>query len=83
MNIRIKKQYLEGINRVEAFGEIKEILINQDFIEPKKVSVSLCFRGKGTAGIVDLVPEEFEMISKEINSRKKLLKKTKVLKFKN
>ena len=82
MKIRVKKQNSNGIERLEASGEIREILINQDFIEPKKVSVSLCFRGKGTAGIIDLVPEEFEMINKEINSRKKLLKRTKVMKFK-
>ena len=82
MKIRIKKQHSEGINRVEASGEIKEILVNQDFMEPEKVSVSLCFRGRDASGIIDLVPEEFEMINKEINSRKKLLGKTKILKFK-
>ena len=82
MKIRVKKQYSEGINRLEASGEIREILINQDFLDPKKVSVSLCFRGNHSSGIIDLVPEEFEMINKEINSRKKLLKRTKILKFK-
>ena len=82
MKIRVKKQYSDGIDRIEASGEIKEILINQDFLDPKKVSVSLCFRGRDVAGIIDMVPEEFEMINKEVNSRKKILKRTKVLKFK-
>ena len=82
MKIRVKKPYSAGINRLEASAEIRAILINQAFLDPKKVSVSLCFRGKGTAGIIDLVPEEFEMINKEINSRKNLLKRTKILKFK-
>ena len=37
MNIRIKKQHSDGILRLETFGEIKEIFINQDFMEPKKL----------------------------------------------
>jgi hypothetical protein len=82
MNIKAKKLHSKGIHRIEASGEIREILINQDFIEPKKVSISLCFRGKDSAGIVDIFPEEFEMITKEINSKKKLLKGVKILKFK-
>jgi len=82
MNIRVKRQHSEGIHRIDAPGEIKEILINQDFIEPKKVSVSLCFRGRDIAGIIDIVPEELERINKEISSRKKLLKGVKIMKFK-
>ena len=82
MNIRVKKQHSEGIHRLETFGEIKEIFINQDFMEPKKVSVSLCFRGRNSSGIIDFTPEEIEKINKEIVSKKKLLKGIKILKFK-
>lgn len=82
MRIRAKKQDFEGIHRLEVEGEIKDVLINQDFMEPNKVSVSLCFRGNDSAGIVDLTPEEIGVINKEITSRKKLFKKAKILKFK-
>jgi len=81
MRVRVKKQNSEGIQRLESEGDIKDILINQDFMEPSKVSVSLCFRGNNSAGIVDLTPEEIGMINKEIVSKKKLLKKVKVMKF--
>ncbi|MFH1365582.1 MAG: hypothetical protein ABIH28_03290 [archaeon] len=82
MKVRAKKQEEDKISRVEASGEIKEIIINQDFIEPRKVSVSLYFRGEDSAGIVDLTPEEIGVINKEISSRKKLLKGVKIMKFK-
>jgi hypothetical protein len=81
MRIRIKKQVSGNVERLEGFGEIMEVLVNQDFIEPKKVSVSLCFRGKDGAGIIDLTPDEINGINKEISSRKKLLKGVKILKF--
>ena len=81
MNIRAKKRTPAGIQRMETFGEIKEILINQDFMDPQKVSVSLCFRGNNSSGIVDLTPEEIGVMNKEVASRKKLLKGIKVIKF--
>lgn len=82
MKIRVKKQEFGILNRIESLGEIKEILINQDFLNPRNVSVSLCFRGKNNSGIIDLSPQEFEMINKEILKKKALLKKVKVIKFK-
>jgi len=81
MRIRVKKQNPKEVQRIEAEGDIRDILINQDFMEPSKVSVSLCFRGNHDAGIVDLTPEEIGMINKEIISKKKLLKGVKVMKF--
>lgn len=69
------------VHRLETSGEIRDVLINQDFMEPKKVSVSLCFRGKESSGIIDLYPEEIELINKEVSARKKLFKRAKIIRF--
>jgi hypothetical protein len=81
MKVRVKSMELGKVRRLETSGEIRDVLINQDFMEPKKVSVSLCFRGNGSSGIIDLYPEEIDMLNKEIDSRKKLFKRAKIIKF--
>ncbi len=82
MKVRVKKQDEVGIRRLEGIGEIREIMINQDFLDPGRVSVSLFFKGSNTSGIIDLMPEEIEMLNKEMSSKKAFLKKAKILKFK-
>jgi hypothetical protein len=82
MKLRVKKQEKIIVSRLETIGELKEILVNQDFLNPSNVSVSLCFRGQDSAGIVDLTPQELSRINHEISSRKKILKGVKILKFK-
>lgn len=82
MNLKIKKKNLDGIVKLETSGELREILINEDFLHPKAASIAICFRGKNSSGIVELTPEEVEVISKEFNSKKHLIKGVKVLKFK-
>jgi hypothetical protein len=81
MKVRVKSMELGKIRRFETSGEIRDVLINQDFMEPKKVSVSLCFRGNEGSGIIDLYPEEIELINKEVSARKKLFKRAKIIKF--
>ena len=62
MNIRLKKQNNDGIMRLETSGAIREILINEDFLNPTDESIALCFKGKNTSGIIDLTPEEIEKL---------------------
>jgi hypothetical protein len=81
MHIKTKKHNADGIVRLETSGEIKEILMNEDFMNPKNASVALCFRGKSSSGIVELTPEEIEQIYKTVFPKMNLLKGTKVLKF--
>lgn len=82
MKIKIKKEDSEKVYRLEGSGEIKEILINQDFLNPKNISISLCFKGENSSGIVNFLPEEFDVINREIKYKKDLLKKVKIIKFK-
>ncbi|MEM3113039.1 MAG: hypothetical protein QXI33_01295 [Candidatus Pacearchaeota archaeon] len=81
MKIRVKKSNNDGLVRLESGGEIKEILINEDFLHPKQESISLCFRGKDSSGIIDLSSEEIERLYNTINQKKHLIKGLKVMKF--
>jgi len=81
MKIKTKKQNEDGLVRLETSGEIKEVIINEDFLNPSNVSVALCFKGKNSSGIVELTPKEIEMLSKEVTDNISMLKDIKVMKF--
>ena len=81
MKIRVKKHNADGTVRLESGGEIKEVLINEDFTNPKNETISLCFKGQNSSGIVDLSPGEIEMIYGSLRTKKHLIKGFKVMKF--
>jgi hypothetical protein len=74
MQIKIKKENKDGVVRLETSGSVKEILINEDLLNPDKESISVCFRGKSSSGIVDFTPEEIEKIYDSIKNRIHLIK---------
>jgi hypothetical protein len=81
MRIKAKKQNEDGIVKLETSGELKEIIVKEDFLNPNNSLTELCFRGKNSSGIVELTTREIEMLNREIETRKNLLKGIKVLKF--
>ena len=81
MKIKTKKQNSDGIVRLETSGEIKEIIINEDFLKPDDASIALCFRGKNSSGIVELTPKEIEILNKELVPKLHLFKGVKIMKF--
>lgn len=81
MKIKTKKQNQDGVVRLETSGEIKEVIINEDFLNPKDASIALCFKGKSSSGIVELTPEEIKFISKQISPKMHLIENVKVMKF--
>lgn len=81
MKIRVKKANSDGIVMLESGGQIKEILINEDFLHPKQESISLCFKGQNSSGIIDLSSEEVEKLYNTLNQKKHLIKGFKVMKF--
>ena len=83
MIIRTKRLHDKGVARLETSGEIKEIILNENFMDQKHTSVSVCFRGEKSSGIIELTPEEVAEIHKEVSLKKKLLGKVKIMKFKN
>ena len=82
MKIKTKKQNSDGIVRLETSGEIKEVRIKEDFLNPKDASITLCFRGKNSSGIVELTPKEVEFLNKQLSQKMHLLGNVKVMKFK-
>jgi len=82
MRVRTKKLNASGkVKRLGTSGEIKEIVAKEDFMNPKEVVFEVCFRGDDSAGVVEFTKEEVKILHKEVNSKKKLLGKTKVMKF--
>ncbi len=74
MKIKLKKENQDGVVRVETSGSVKEILINEDLFHPANESVSVCFRGRNSSGIVDFTPEEIEKIYAAVKGRMHLIK---------
>jgi hypothetical protein len=81
MKIKTKKRNEDGIVKLETSGELKEIILNEDFLGPDKASIALCFRGKNSSGIVELTLEEINFLNKELIPKMNLLKGVKILKF--
>jgi hypothetical protein len=79
MKIKIKKTNNDGVVRLETQGDVKEVLINEDFLNPSGESISVCFRGKSSSGIIDFTPEEIERLNKSLKSRMHLVKGIKML----
>lgn len=74
MKIKLKKENLDGVTRVETSGDIKEIIINEDLLNPNNESISVCYRGKNSSGIIDFTPEEIEKIYDSVKKRVHLIK---------
>lgn len=74
MQIKIKKENKDGMIRLESSAKIKEIMINEDFLHPNKESISICFQGYSSSGIIDFSPKEIEDLYKSIKSRIHLIK---------
>lgn len=81
MFIKTKKQNEDGIVKLETSGEIKEVIINEDFLNPKSASVAICFRGKNSSGIVEMTPSEIESLYKNVSPKLNLIKGVKLMKF--
>ena len=81
MKIKTKKQNADGIVRLETSGELKEVIINENFLHPDNASIALCFRGKDSSGIIELTPKEVESIYKNVMPKLHLIEGVKLMKF--
>lgn len=80
MKLRVKKINADGHMRMETSGEIKEVLINEDFMHPDDESISVCFKGKSSSGIIDFTPEEIEKLYNSVKGKTHLIKGFKIIK---
>ncbi len=74
MQIKIRKQNQDGIVRLESSGDVREIIINEDILDSDNESVSICFRGKNSSGIIDLSPQELEKLYDAVKARINVIK---------
>jgi len=74
MKIKVRKQNKDGIVRLETSGQVKEVLINEDIFNPKGESVSVCFKGIDSSGIVEFSTKEIEQLMKSVKNRMHLIK---------
>jgi len=63
-------------------GEIKEVLVNADLIEPKKKMISICFRGNMDSGIVELSNNEAKDLQETLRKEIDIIKEVKVIRGK-
>ena len=80
MRIKVKKSNKDGIVRIESSGDVKEILINEEFMHPEDESISVCFRGKESSGIVELSIEDARRLVDALKKRSHLIKGIKIFK---
>ncbi len=74
MKIKIKNESSSGLIRTEHNVEIKEVMINEDFLDPGHESIALAFRNKDTSGIIEFKVAEFEKFSNSIRRKVHLVK---------
>jgi len=81
MKIKTKKKNADGIVRLETSGEIKEMLIKGDLINPKSSKILICFKGKDSSGIIELNPKEIESLYENTIEKLNLFEDSKIMKF--
>jgi hypothetical protein len=80
MLLKVKKQDNDGLLRFESRGEIREILINEDIMNPRLETIAVCFVGKNSSGIIELSPKEIEHLYAQVKNRMHLIKGFQVIK---
>lgn len=78
MEIKFKKQNLDGVMRLESKVSIKEIQIKEDIFNPDSEKIDVCFKGKNSSGIISLSPTEVEQLAKIASKNLRLVKSVKL-----
>lgn len=82
MNLKIKRKTEHGYVRKAYRGDIKEILINEDIMDPDGEVIKVCYRGMTHSGIIEFRQSEFEKLANSMKGREKLVKGFKVFRGK-
>ncbi|MBW2976801.1 hypothetical protein KY347_05130 [Candidatus Woesearchaeota archaeon] len=74
--MRIKVRYVNagGFTRMENSVNIKEVMINEDFLHPENESIAVGFRNKDSSGIIEFTVEEFEKMANSVKRKTHLIK---------
>ena len=74
MKIKIKKMNRDGVARLETSGEVREVVIKEEFLNPEDETIAICFMGKDSSGIIEIKTQEFDSIYNSIKKRLHLIK---------
>ncbi|MBI2208508.1 hypothetical protein HYU50_03355 [Candidatus Woesearchaeota archaeon] len=74
MRMKIRYANAGGFTRIENFVDLKEVMINEDFLHPENESIALGFRNKDSSGIIELTSKEFEFLADKVRKKTHLLK---------
>ena len=74
MNIKIKTQEKDLLSRQEIKTKVHEIMIHEDFLNPKNETIAVGFAQGTTSGLVEFSAAEFEKLYLEVKSRIHLIK---------
>jgi hypothetical protein len=80
MKVRVRKINKDGAVRLETQGEIKEVVVNEEFFHPREESVSICFKGENSSGIIEMKTSELEGLYKSVRRHLHLIKRFKFFK---
>jgi len=74
--MRIKTRYINsgGFVRLENFVDIKEVMINEDFLHPENESIAIGFKNKDSSGIIEFTVGEFERLTHSVSKKMHLIK---------
>ncbi|MCX6709340.1 MAG: hypothetical protein NTV63_00070 [Candidatus Woesearchaeota archaeon] len=78
MQIKIKSLSKKGFYRLENNTEIKEVMINEDMLNPKKESIAIGFANDSSSGIIEFSVPEFEKLEKAVKDKIHLIKSLKM-----
>lgn len=70
----------DGIVKMESGGEVKEVIINEDFMNPGEESICVCFKGKESSGIIEFKTKEVEELYNSVKKKTHLIKGMKIIK---
>ncbi len=82
MEIKTKKLINNKLFKSQSSGNIKDVFIEEDFLNPSSAKISICFRGIDNSGIVEFNSEEINLLYEELSKNREILKGVKVLEFK-
>ena len=74
--MRIKMRYINsgGFVRLENFVDIKEVMVNEDFLHPENESIAIGFRNKDSSGIIEFSVGEFDKLADSVKRKMHLIK---------
>jgi len=78
MRIKMKYNASGGFVKSESSVNIKEVMINEDFLHPKNESIAICFKNNDSSGIIEFSSNEFEKLANTVKRKAHLLKSVKV-----